>query len=148
MTDGEPLSPTAAQAASDTWVVVGRLLRKLRSLGGDGDITPAQTSVLVRLGKQSPASASELAAVEQVRPQSMAKIVAALEESGLVQRNPDPDDGRRQLVTLTALGRERRQGVKRAREAWLARALQEQGTEEELQALIVAMGVLDKVAGS
>lgn len=78
----------------------------------------------------------------------MAKIVGALEESGLVRHDPDPEDGRRQLVTRTDLGKERRAGDKRACEQWLARALQQHGSEGQLRAVIEAMTLLDEVARS
>ncbi|WP_394435867.1 MarR family transcriptional regulator [Streptomyces sp. SGAir0957] len=150
----EAASATAAQAAADIWVVVGRLRRKLRSLenlevfeGGEGevDLSPSQASVLARLDKIGAATASELAVVENVRPQSMAKTVISLERAGLVERRQDPDDGRRQLVSLTRPGRERGQGVRRARQEWLARALQEHGTEEQLRAVVTAMKLIDEV---
>ncbi|AZM62565.1 MULTISPECIES: MarR family winged helix-turn-helix transcriptional regulator [unclassified Streptomyces] len=156
-TDEEPLSEAAVQAAGDIWVVVGRLRRKLRALeaaeegtarGGDSERQPSppQSSVLRRLDRNGPASASELAAAEGVRPQSMAKTVLALEAAGLVSRSPDPEDGRRQVVSLTDRGRERRRGERLARQAWLARALREHGTEEEVRAVITAMALLDRVA--
>ncbi|MEV3860789.1 MarR family transcriptional regulator [Streptomyces sp. NPDC050095] len=150
----EPLSATAVQAAADIWVVFSRLRRKLRALEnldaaagreGEPDLTPAQASVLARLDKMGSATASDLAAVETVRPQSMAKIVIALEEGGLVARTQDPDDGRRQLVSLTERGRERGRGVRRERQLWLARALQERGTDEQLQAVVTAMKLIDEV---
>ncbi|MEO3872161.1 MarR family transcriptional regulator [Nonomuraea sp. B12E4] len=144
----DTVSEIAAQAAQDVWVVLSRLRRRLAALDGAGDLSPAQSSVLVRLDRNGPASASELAVAEQVRPQSMAKIVIALEEAGLVVRHPDPLDGRRQVVTLTELGRERRLGDLRARQAWLARAMQERGSEERLRAVITAMELLDEVAHS
>jgi DNA-binding MarR family transcriptional regulator len=147
MSDGEQdISETALQAAHDVWVVFGRLRRRLAALDGEGGLSAAQTSVLTRLSKDGPASASDLAAVERVRPQSIAKIVVVLEEAGLVERHPDPEDGRRQLVTLTELGRERGLGGRRAREAWLARALYERGTPEQVEAVVTAMALLDDVA--
>lgn len=156
-TDEKPLTEAAVQAAGDIWVVVGRIRRKLRALeaaeegmrrDGDGERQPSppQSSVLRRLDRNGPASASELAAAEGVRPQSMAKTVLALEAAGLVSRSPDPEDGRRQVVSLTDRGRERRRGERLARQAWLARALEEHGTEEEVRAVITAMALLDRVA--
>ncbi|MFD0212072.1 MarR family transcriptional regulator [Streptomyces hirsutus] len=148
------LTETAIQAAGDVWVVQARLRRRLTALegiggpgrGGAQELTPAQASVLRRLAKHGPASASELAVAEGVRPQSTAKTVVALERAGLVVRSQDPDDGRRLLVSLTKRGQARRRGDRRARQAWLARALQELGTEEEMRAVITAMALLDKVA--
>ncbi|MEU7877848.1 MarR family winged helix-turn-helix transcriptional regulator [Microbispora bryophytorum] len=144
----DAVSEAAAQAAGDTWVAVSRLVRRLRELDAEGDLSSGQASVLVRLAKHGPASASELAAAERVRPQSMAAIVQALERAGLVERHRDPEDGRRQLVTLTEPGRERRLDDRRAREAWLARALQEHCTEAQLRTIIEAMALLDAVAQS
>jgi len=147
MNDGDQdISETALQAAHDVWVVFGRVRRRLAALDGEGGLSAAQASVLTRLSKDGPASASDLAVVERVRPQSIAKIVAVLEEAGLVERHPDPQDGRRQLVTLTERGRERRSGDRRARETWLAQALHERGTPEQIEAVVTAMALLDEVA--
>ncbi|MFG2077102.1 MarR family winged helix-turn-helix transcriptional regulator [Nonomuraea maritima] len=126
-------------------MVFSRLRRRVKALAVEGDLTPAQASVLARLDKEGPASASDLAVAERVRPQSMAKIVVTMELAGLVERNPDPTDGRRQLVTLTEQGRERRIGDRLAREQWLARTLREHCTDDQLRAVIEVMGLLDDV---
>ena len=136
---------SAIQAASDVRVVFSRLRRRLREVAGLGELTPSQTSVLSRLDKGGPASASDLAAAERVRPQSMAATLAAIEPHGLIERTPDPHDGRRQLISLTGVGREAIAGSRRAREEWLAHRLATQYTEAERRTIIEALALLDKL---
>jgi DNA-binding MarR family transcriptional regulator len=146
----EPLpvvSASALQAALDLRVVIGRLRRRLLAVSGSTDLSPGQTSVLARLGRSDAASASALAAAEQVRPQSMAVTLATLEAAGLVARTPDPSDGRRQIVTLTAAGRERVEGARDARQEWFTTALEENYTEDERRTIIAAAGLLERIAG-
>ncbi|TCC21979.1 MarR family winged helix-turn-helix transcriptional regulator [Kribbella speibonae] len=139
----EKVSASASQAASEVRVVFGRVKRRLKELAETDDLTPSQSSVLSRLDKDGPASASALAAAERIRPQSIAAILAALREADLVQRHPDPEDGRRQVVSLTTAGRHRLQGDRKVRQEWLARTLQDQCTEDERQTIIKALSLLD-----
>jgi DNA-binding MarR family transcriptional regulator len=83
-------SVSAGVVARDVRVVVSRLRRRLQEVATAEDLTAPETSVLVRLGTGGAASASVLAGAERVRPQSMAATLAALEERGLVRRDPDP----------------------------------------------------------
>jgi DNA-binding MarR family transcriptional regulator len=138
-------SESAALAARDLVAVVSRLRRRLREVAVDGDLTPSQTSVLIRLAKEGPASASALAAAERVRPQSMAATLAALQGEELIRRDQDPEDGRRQLVTLTAVGTERFEGSRQARREWLARALQDGYTEAERHTILKALALLERL---
>ncbi|MEV6287625.1 MarR family transcriptional regulator [Kribbella sp. NPDC051770] len=139
------ISESSVRAASEVRVVFGRLHRRLRELADAEDLTPSQSSVLVRLDKDGPATASALAAAERVRPQSMAATVGVLLELGMVTRAPDEADKRRQVLSLTAAGVERLQGGRRVRQEWLAAALEERCTEEQRVALIAALGLLDEV---
>lgn len=137
---------TAVRAARDLRVLVPRLRRRLKEITADEDLTASQTSALARLSKEGASSASALAGAERVRPQSMAATLAGLQERGLVQRAPDPDDGRRQVITLTESGRDRAEGAQAAREEWLAHALQERYTEAERTTITEALSLLDRLS--
>ena len=136
---------SAARTATDLRVVVSRLRRRLKEVYDATELTPSQLSVLSRLGTEGAASASDLAVAERVRPQSVASTLAALGERGLVERRPDPDDGRRQLVSLTADGRARLAKTRQERDEWLARALQDRFTEAERRTIGEALALLDRL---
>lgn len=136
---------SAVRAAGDVRAVLSRLRRRLREVASLGDLTMSQTSVLNRLEKGGPFSASDLAAAERVRPQSMAATLAAIDKFGLIRRDPDPADGRRQLISLTDSGLERIVGSRRAREEWLTRTLADDYTEAERQLIIEALALLGRL---
>ncbi|MEU8983981.1 MarR family transcriptional regulator [Streptomyces sp. NPDC048309] len=146
--DGEGLegvSESAGRAARDLRVAFSRLRRRIREVSETEDLTPSQLSALTLISKSGAATASGLAATEGVRPQSMAAVLAALDQHGFIARNPDPGDGRRQLITLTYAGRERVEGTRQARVEWLARAFQDRCTEAERQTVIEAMALLERL---
>jgi DNA-binding transcriptional ArsR family regulator len=94
-----PTRVESGPLASELRVVLGHLIRRLRS---EHRFSLSQGSVLGRLDREGPQSTSKLAAAERVRPQSMSQTVAELEAQGLIERRPDPADGRSSLVELTA----------------------------------------------
>ena len=126
-------------------MVFSRLRRRLRDVAIGGDLTPSQTAVLTRLWKEGASSASALAGAERVRPQSMATIVAALDQRGFIERTPDPEDGRRQVVSLTKAGRERAESDRQVREEWLALAMHERYSERERRIIIDALSLLERL---
>src|ERR1044072_2847945 len=123
------MSASSVRAAHEIRVVVGRLRRRFRESYDTEGLTPTQTSVLSRLSKDGPSSASGLAAAERVRPQSMALTLGVLDERGLIERRPDPDDRRRQLISVSEAGHAFLEDSRRAGEEWLARSLESRFTE-------------------
>lgn len=144
MASAEPDADPAVLAARELVVVLGRLRRRLREMRDDGGLSPSQTSVLSRLDKQGPATASALAAEERVRPQSMAATVAALVELGLIERAPDPTDGRRQVLSTTAEGRATLAHSREIHRDWLVAALREGLSEAELRTVTEAMELVER----
>ncbi|WP_426595043.1 MarR family winged helix-turn-helix transcriptional regulator [Cellulomonas sp. McL0617] len=140
------MTDESVRAALELRVVIGRLRRQLREVSATGDLTPSQTSLLSRLDRDGAASASDLAAAERVRPQSVAAQLTALDELGLIERHPDPTDGRRQLITLSGTGVERLSGDRQARQEWLARAIDERFSYDERRTLMAALALLDRLA--
>jgi DNA-binding MarR family transcriptional regulator len=126
---------------------ITRLNRRLRQARPVGDLTVTQLSALTSLQLAGALSPRELADAERVQPPTMTKIVAKLEERGLVQRTPHPTDGRQVILAATEAGREVLARFQRARDEWLAKRLAEL-TPEERETLRRAAEILQKVARS
>jgi DNA-binding MarR family transcriptional regulator len=139
------VSDSSVRAARELRVTFSRLRRRLQGLSTGADLTPSQTAALIRLAKDGPASTSQLAGAERVRPQSMAATVAALDRHALIRRTPDPNDGRRQLITLTALGRRRAESDREVRQEWLVLALQDRFSEPERRVILEALALLERL---
>jgi len=71
----------------------------LRKLG----FSMGQLPVIVTLKNTGALSQTELARIAQVEQPSMAQLLGRMERDGLVERVPDPADGRSRLVSLTRL---------------------------------------------
>ncbi|SCD51311.1 transcriptional regulator, MarR family, partial [Streptomyces sp. DvalAA-14] len=148
---GEPAGPTgptgslAERTATDLRAALGPLVRRLRQFRPDGELTLSQTSALVRLDREGPATASELAAGEGIRPQSMCTIVAVLQERGLVDRDQDPNDGRRIVVSLTRAGLDGLHGARRERARRLTVAIAGELTPAEQEQLAAAIPLLERI---
>ncbi|MFJ6460380.1 MarR family winged helix-turn-helix transcriptional regulator [Streptomyces sp. NPDC091387] len=143
-----PADPTAEQVANDLAAVVGRLLRRLRSSSSESLLTPTQRSVLARLDDGGPATTAALARAEFVRPQSMRLTLRVLEEQGIVERAPDPDDGRKSVMSITGAGRTTLAEVRAAKRDWLAEAIAAELDGAERRTVAEATALLDRLVGS
>ena len=85
-------------------IALARISRHLDRHARGDTLTRTQTSVLATVLRLGPMRISELADVEGVNPTMLSRIVAKLEDAGLLQRRPDPGDGRAALVAITDEG--------------------------------------------
>ena len=88
---------------------------------------------------------SDLARAEGVRPQSMGATVAALEEAGLVRREPDPADRRKSSISLSEVAREQIAAKRLVRQDWLQRALSRELSPGELERVSEALVLLSRI---
>ena len=122
-----------------------RLTRLIRNQRVDMSVTLTQISAMATLSKRGPMSAGELASCEKVQPPSMTKVLANLEERGLVRREAHPGDKRQAIISVTDEGIALLQSETRSRDAWLSKRLAEL-TPDERALLRAAVPVLDKLA--
>lgn len=112
-----------AGLASSLRMNVMRLARRLRVERSGDDLTLSQLAVLGSLDRRGPLTAGQLAAIENVKPPSMTRIVDKLVPLGLVIRHPHPTDGRQIVVELTDDARTVIEADRRRRDAWLTQRL-------------------------
>jgi DNA-binding MarR family transcriptional regulator len=140
--------PDVTDVAGALRASIGLLLRRLRQTQAEGELTLPESAALTRLDRGGPSTASALARLEQISPQSMGATLAALEARGLVKRHPDPQDGRRVVLSATESGRQVLQNKRNARTERLAKALAAGFTSSELRQLEAAAPLLERLAQS
>ena len=144
---------TADTTATDTTTVaaalrvsIGLLVRRLRQIPVAGELTLSETSALARLDRGGPTTPGALAKQEQISPQSMGATLGALEARGLIERAPDPADGRRAVMSMTDAGRQLLRSRRTAKVQQLSRALSTEFTPGELDQLAAITPLLERLA--
>jgi DNA-binding MarR family transcriptional regulator len=123
---------------------MGLLVRRMRAAAASQELSLTEAAVMARLAKDGPATTAGLARAESVKPQSMGATVAALEERGMVERQPHPTDGRQVNIELTAKGAAVRKSAKDAKRTWLAQAIA-QIDEQERETLFAAGRIIQRL---
>lgn len=141
-TNDDRIADTAAQLR----MTIVRTSRRLRqeAAGETSGLTPTSVAALATIERHGPLTPSELAEIERVKRPSMTRTLGCLEREGLVERMPDPADGRSSLVSVNAAGRERLRRLRRRKNAYLARRLRRL-PEEDLATLERAAAILDRM---
>ncbi len=134
-----------AGLASALRVSLARLNRRLRRQAAAHSLTPTQFATLAAVERHDGISPGELAELEKVQPPSMTRVIAGLEERGLVLRSPHPSDRRQVTVTVTEAARTLLKEERARKEAWLTRQLKELSPEERA-ILRQAAPILEKLS--
>jgi len=126
-------------------IALARIARALdRQTRGD-ELTRTQASALATITRRGPMRISEVAEIEGVNPTMLSRIVAKLEDAGLLRRTQDPDDGRAARVEATAAGAAETLRLRTERTELLARQLGEM-PQDEAHRLLLALPALESLA--
>ena len=124
-------------------LVIARTARRLRQEAGE-ELSPSQGAALATIGRHGPLTPSELAVRERIQRPTATRVIARLEETGLVDRTQDPVDRRSFVVALTPAGRELLARVRTRKNAYLARRLRDLDADERAT-LDRAAAILERV---
>jgi DNA-binding MarR family transcriptional regulator len=124
-------------------LAITRTARRLRQEAG-ADLGPSQTAALATIERDGPLTPSEVAQAERIQRPTATRIVARLEETGLVGRTADPADGRSSLVAITPQGRALLRRLRTRKNAYLARRLRALDAAE-VETLRRAAGILERL---
>lgn len=136
---------TAGQVSAQLGDAITRFNRRLRQTRPVGELTQNQLSVLTSLELAGALTPRELADAERVAPPTMTKVLAKLEERGLVQRSPHPTDGRQVILSATEAGRAVIAEQRRVKDQWLTRMLAELPAAER-DTLARAAEILNRIS--
>jgi DNA-binding MarR family transcriptional regulator len=110
-------------------LAIARTARRLRQEAG-AELSPTQTAALATIDRHGPLTPSELAVRERIQRPTVTRLIARLEEDGLVQRTRDPQDRRSSLVALSPAGRELLARGRTRKNAYLSRRLRELDSDD------------------
>jgi DNA-binding MarR family transcriptional regulator len=133
-------------AAARLRMAIVRTARRLRqeAAGAVGELTPTSAATLATVERHGPLTPSELAEIERVRRPTATRTLRVLAEAGLVERTPDPDDGRSALLSVTPAGRERLRRLRGRKNAYLARRMRDL-PDDDVRALERAAEILERL---
>lgn len=143
MTTLSPVTASEAELASRLRLAVTRLGRRLRTQL-PGELSPSQLATLASVERLGPLTLGELSGAERVKPPTMTKIVACLEEQGLVSRTVDQTDRRVARVEATPAGLAFLDESRQQKDAYLAQRLRAL-SDPDRAALEQAAGILERI---
>ncbi|HEX6602028.1 MAG TPA: MarR family transcriptional regulator [Solirubrobacterales bacterium] len=137
-----PLSERAAHLR----MAIVRTARRLRqeAAAETTGLTPTSVAALATIERHGPMTPSEIAEIERVKRPTITRTLVCLEREGLIDRAPDPADGRSSLVSVNGAGRERLRRLRSRKNAYLARRMRDL-SPEEVETLERAAEILERM---
>jgi len=120
----QTIETNLAETAAHLRLVINRAARRMRQEAGT-ELRASHASALTSVELHGPLTPSELAEIERIKRPTATRVLRGLEEEGLVERTPDPKDGRSALISLTGEGRERLRRLRQRKNAYLARRMRD-----------------------
>ncbi|GGF17146.1 MarR family winged helix-turn-helix transcriptional regulator [Subtercola lobariae] len=133
------------EVAERLTLVISRLSRRIRPVGDE--LSHGLLSALSSVKNAGPMRPSDLARLEHVAAPTMTRIVADLENRGLIERAADPVDGRSFLLRVTDRGLNAVADARSSRMARVLAMLAEQ-SDADLSLIAAALPALEEVAVS
>lgn len=124
------------------------LARRLRAARPEGSGTLSELSLLGTLHRLGEMPAARLAAEERLQPQSLTRLIAALEKKGWIGRRRSYEDRREIMIAITGEGRAALKRDIDARREWLHRAMARTLDARESAVLEEAAAIMLKLAAS
>jgi DNA-binding MarR family transcriptional regulator len=126
-------------------MAIVRTARRLRQESGtEGETSPTLTAALATVEREGPLTPSALAQHEGIQRPTATRVLARLEEGGLVTRTADPADRRVAHVAITPAGRALLKRIRSRKNEYLARRLREL-TADERTTLADAAALLERL---
>jgi DNA-binding MarR family transcriptional regulator len=135
--------PELSERAARLRLAITRTARRMRQ-EANAPLGPASLSALATIERHGPMTPSELAKVERIQRPTATRLLAGLTEKGLVDRAPDPSDGRCSIVSATPEGVAELKRIRSRKNAYLARRMREL-PDDEVDALERAAAILERV---
>ncbi len=141
-----PTDTTLTDSASRLRMAIVRTARRLRqeAAGAVGELTPTSAAALATVERHGPLTPSVLAEIERVKRPTATRTLRVLCEAGLVERTPDPADGRSALVSVTGEGRERLRRLRGRKNAYLAQRMRDLPSAD-VETLERAAAILEEI---
>jgi DNA-binding MarR family transcriptional regulator len=134
-----------SESVSRLRAVINRMARQFNTTSTEAGLTPSQASALGVVASRGPLGLAELAEIEGLNPSMLSRIVGKLDDLGLINRQPDPDDLRAAQVKITPDGAMAHERIRAQRTLVVSECL-DRLSESTVDSLTNALPALESLA--